>query len=551
MKKNFLRFALLLCILAGINWLASWIFVRWDLTEDKRYTISDATKQMLENLDKDVTVNVYLTGDFPPGFKRLEGATREVLEEFKTYSNGHLNFYFSDPSQATNEEARKKQYQHLVDQGLTPTNLHATDPDGKRTEKIIFPGAIVLADTLSVPVQLLKGNRASSSEEQLNQSVEGLEFELSSAIRLLSNPERKKVGFIVSHTQVPPSRLSDLIASVQQTYDVFLDMNNPASYDGLDALLVLKPDASFTDEEKYKIDQYVVNGGNAMFFVDGAKVDSVGLEGTYAQPLDLNLGDLFFRWGARINTNLVKDMECAQILLNVGNMGDKPEIKPMPWRFFPILNNMGDHPITRNINSVYTRFLSSIDTVGGGNGITKTPLLMTSPYTQIVTTPAIVSYNEARKQPEPSEYKQGTKLAGVLLEGSFSSLFENRIMPQDPRSKSFKAKGNPGKVVIFSDGDIVVNDVDYKRQAPLPLGYDRVSGLTYGNKDLIIHALDYLVDANGLINTRNKQVSIRQLDKIEIQENKKFWQGLNLLAPLALIGLFGGLWYFVRRRKFA
>jgi ABC-2 type transport system permease protein len=551
MKKPILRFLALVVILAGINWLATVLFFRLDLTDDKRYTISDATKQLLENLDKNVQVNVYLAGDFPPGFKRLENATREMLDEFKTYSGGKLNFQFSDPSSAISEEARKKQYQSLVDQGLTPTNLHATDPDGKRTEKIIFPGAIIRADSLAIAVQLLKGNKSSSPDEQLNQSVEGLEFELSSAIKLLANPERKKVGLVVSHTKIAPSRLSDLIASIQQNYDVFLDMNNPSSYEGLDALLILKPDSAFSEDEKFKIDQYVVGGGNAMFFVDGAKVDSVNLEGTYAQPLDLNLSDLFFRWGTRLNTNLVKDLNSAQILLNVGNMGDKPEIKPMPWRFYPILNNIGDHPTTRNINGIYTRFLSSLDTVGGAGGIKKTPLLMTSPYTQLVNTPAIVGYNEARKQPNPSEYNNGVKIAGLLLEGSFTSLFQNRMLPGDPRNANFKGQGAPGKVIIFSDGDIIVNDVDYKRSAPLPLGYDRVTGLTFGNKDLVMHALDYLTDANGLISTRNKQVSIRQLDKIQIQENKKFWQGLNLLLPLALIGLFGGIRHYLRLRKFA
>lgn len=551
MKKNITRFLMLVAILAGINWLASLIFFRLDLTEDKRYTISDATKELLSNLDKNVNVNVYLSGDFPSGFERLESATQEMLDEFKSYSNGHLSFQFSDPSKATSEEQRKKQYQNLVDRGLTPTNLHATDADGKRTEKIIFPGAIIQADTLSIPVQLLKGNKSSSPDEQLNQSVEGVEFELSSAIRLLANPERKKVGLIVSHTKIAPARLSDLIATIQQNYDVFLDMNNPASYEGLDALIVLKPDSLFSEDEKYKLDQYVVGGGKALFFVDGAKVDSVNLEGTYAQPLDLNLGDLFFRWGARINTNLVKDLNCAQIMLNVGNMGDKPEIKPMPWRFFPILNHYGSHAITRNIDAVYTRFLSSLDTVGGAPGVQKSALLMTSPYTQLLNTPALVGYNDARKQPNPAEYNGGEKLAAVLLEGSFTSLFQNRILPNDPRHSTFKAEGKQGKVIICADGDVVVNDVDYKRSAPLPLGYDRVTNQTYGNKDFVMHALDYMTDANGLITTRNKEVSIRALDKIEIQENKKFWQTLNLLLPLILIALFGTIRYYLRLRKFA
>lgn len=549
MKKILTRFVLLVVVLAGINWLASSFFFRWDLTEDKRYSISDATKQLLGSLEKDVIVNVYLSGDFPAGFERLESATRETLDEFKTYANGHLTVNYSDPSDATSEEQRQKQYMSLIDRGLNPTNVFANE-DGKRTEKIIFPGAIVQADTLSVPVQLLKGNKASSPEDQLNQSYEGVEFELASAIRVLANPERKKVGFVVSHTKISPARLSDLIATIQQSYDVFLDMNNPDSYEGLDALIVMKPDSAFSDDEKYKLDQYVVGGGKALFFVDGARVDSVSLDGNYAQPLDLNLGDLFFKWGIRLNTNLVKDLNCAQILLNVGNVGDNPEIRPMPWRFFPLLNNFGTHTVTRNLNAVYTRFLSSIDTVGGANGIAKTPLLMTSPYTQLVNAPALVGYNEARKDPQPSEYRSGIKLAGVLLEGSFTSLFQNRILPGDPRAEKFRESGSAGKVIICSDGDLIVNDYDYKRNAPLPLGYDRVTKQTFGNKDFVLHALDYMTDANGLINARGKQIAIRALDKIQIQENRKFWQALNLLLPVVLIGLFGAARYYLRIRKF-
>jgi gliding-associated putative ABC transporter substrate-binding component GldG len=279
-------------------------------------------------------------------------------------------------------------------------------------------------------------------------------------------------------------------------------------------------------------------------------VDSVSLEGNYVQPLDLNLNDLFFRWGARINNNLVKDLNCATIPMNVGNMGDKPEIKAVPWRFFPLLNNFGPSPITRNTDAVYSRFLSSLDTVGGAPGIQKTPLLMTSPYTNLVNTPALVGYNEARQQPDPSEYKGGVKLAAVLLEGSFNSLFENRILPNDPRSKTFKSTGQ-GKIIICADGDVVVNDFDYRRNTPLPLGYDRASTNIFGNKDFVMHALDYMTDENGIINSRSKQISIRALDKIAVHKDKKFWQALNLLLPLVLLCIFGAVRYYIRKRKFA
>ena len=549
MNSNLIRLLLLLAGLIGINWLISLNPYQWDLTEDQRYSISDATKEMLANLDQEVNVNVYLHGDFPPGFERLESATKETLEAFRSYSGGKVNFQFSDPSQANNETQRQEQYSHLMDRGLIPTNLFNNE-DGKRTEKIIFPGAIVQMDTLSVPVQLLKINQSLTAEEQLNQSYEDIEFELASAIKLLSNPERKKIGLIVSHTHLSPARLSDLIASIQQRYDVFLDMNNPESYENLDAILVLKPDSAFSDNDLYKLDQYVVNGGNALFFVDGVMIDSVNLEGTFAKPLTLNLDPLFFKWGARINYDLVKDLNSTKILLNTGNMGDKPQLEALPWRFYPLLNEFGSHPISKNINPVATRFLSSIDTIGNNHQIKKTLLLATSPYTQTLNAPALVGYNEARLQPDPKAYSQGSKLAAVLFEGKFTSLFQNRILPDDPRQSSFKAEGTSAKVLIASDGDILVNDYDYKRNTPLPLGYDRLSKNTYGNKDFVMHALDYMTETNGLIIARNKHVAIRPLDKIKIQDSKRAWQAFNLLAPLVLLLVFGSIRYFLRIRKF-
>jgi ABC-2 type transport system permease protein len=550
MKRSLLQFTSLIIILTGLNWLASLFFFRIDLTEDKRYSLSDATKVLLGNLDKDVNVNVYLSGEFPPGFERLENATRETLEEFKSYSNGRVHFQFSDPSDAVNEEQRNKRYNSLIERGLTPTNLYANE-DGKRTEKIIFPGAIVQADTLSIPVQLLKGNKTSTPAEQLNQSLEGVEFELASAIRLLSGNERKKIGLVVSHTKISPVRLSDLIATIQQSYDVFLDMNNPGSYQGLDALVILKPDSVFSEDDKYRLDQYVINGGKALFFLDGARVDSVSLEGSYSQPLDLNLGDLFFKWGVRVNHDLVKDLHCAKILMNVGTVGEQSSIEPVDWRFFPILNNFGKHPITRNLDAVYSRFLSSIDTVGGIATIEKVPLLMTSVYTQTVNTPVLVGYNEARTRPEPSVYHGGEKLAVVLLSGNFESLFHNRILPGDTRAASFRDSGHGGEVLICADGDVAVNDFDYKRNVPLPLGYDRVLNKTFGNKEFIMHALEYMTDANGLITSRNKKVEVRALDPVKVQSSPKFWQGLNLVLPLLLVAVFGAARYFLRIRKYA
>lgn len=542
MKSKIVKLLVFVGILAAANVLASFLFFRWDLTQEKRYTISDATKKLLQNLDGQVTIKVYLTGDFPAGFERLERAIQETLESFSDYGGVNLAYRFIEPKDSKVQE-------ELIQKGLIPTNLFANE-DGKRTERLVFPGAILVYDGKEYPVQLLKGNSSASSEERLNQSYEGVEFELASAIRRLTQKERKRVGILVGHTKVPPQRFSDFLANLQQNYDLYFDVQNPDSWEKGDLLVIPKPDTPFTDDEKYRLDQFVMRGGKLLMFIDGARVDSISLEGTFAQPLELNLDDLLFKYGCRVNQNLVKDLSCAMIPLNVGNMGDKPQIKPMPWRFFPLINNFGQHPIVRNLDVIYTRFPSTIDTVEAP-GIVKTPLLLTSKYTQIRKAPALVAYNEARQQPDPKDYNAGEKEIAVLLEGSFTSLFNNRLLPNDPRAATFIGKGKPTKMIVVSDGDLIVNDIDYKRGAPLPLGYDRLSEKTFANKDFALYALDYLMDSEGLITARNKQVTLRPLDKLRLKEERTQWQLLNLLGPLAFIGILGGMWQWWRKRKFA
>lgn len=542
MKQQLIKISVLVAILIGINLLASFVFVRWDLTQEKRYTISDATKNLLQNLDEQIVVNVYLAGDFPPGFERLERAIKETLESFADYGGSNIAYRFIEPNDPKLQE-------ELTQKGLIPTNLFANE-DGKRTERLIFPGALIFYGGKEYPIQLLKGNQASGPEERLNQSYEGVEFELASAIRRLTLKDRKKIGFLVGHTKVPPPRFSDLLATLQQNYDLYFDVQNPGSWDKGDLLIIPKPDSPFSEEEKYKLDQFVMRGGKLLIFADGAQVDSVSLEGTFAQPLLLNLDDLLFKYGCRINPNLVKDLSCAMIPLNVGNMGDKPQIRPMPWRFFPLINNFGANPIVRNLDAVYSRFPSTIDTVVAPN-VVKTPLLLTSQYTKTLKVPALVAYNEARQQPDPREYNNGVKTIGLLLEGTFSSLYNNRLLPTDPRMSSFVGQSKPTKIIVVSDGDMIVNDIDYTRNAPLPMGYDRLTRYTYANKDFVMYAIDYLVDPKGLITARNKQVMLRPLDKIRLKEERTQWQLINLIAPLVLVGLLGLGFQWWRKSQFA
>ncbi|QKZ15559.1 gliding motility-associated ABC transporter substrate-binding protein GldG [Spirosoma sp. KUDC1026] len=553
MKATTLRTLTIVAALVAVNILSAFVFFRLDLTEEKRYTLSEATQSLLAELPDDVHVDVYLTGDLPPGFKRLENAIRETLDEFQAVAGNRITYRAIDSALITNTEQKNKLIDRLQQVGLLPTNVFANE-GGTRTEKLIFPGVVIYYKGKETGVLLLKGNKAASSEEQLNQSYEGVEFQLASAIRRLTRTEenKRRVGLIFGHTQVPPSRFADLLASVQENYDLFLvDMSKPDPIANVDAVLVLKPDVPFSDDEIFKLDQYVVKGGRALFFVDGQRVDSVNAEGTYAQPLNLNLDNLFFRWGIRINRDIVKDMYCAPIPLNVGNTGDKPNIQLLPWRFYPLLNNFGTsgNPIVRNLDAVLARFVSTMDTVQA-TGIKKTPLLLTSEYTKILKTPALISYNEARQQPDPSTYSDGHQLVSCLLEGRFQSIYANQILPGDPRANGFQAQGNASRVLICSDGDLVVNDVDYKRNTPYPLGFDRFTRTTFANKDFALNAIDYLVDPNGVIAARARQVTLRPLDKIRVNANRTGWQAVNVLGPLALLGLVGVVWQVVRKRRY-
>ncbi|MFN8353047.1 MAG: gliding motility-associated ABC transporter substrate-binding protein GldG [Spirosomataceae bacterium] len=545
------RFLLILAGLLGLNVLANLFFFRVDLTEEKRYSLSEGTVNLLENLPSDVVVKVYLDGDMPAGFKRLQAAVRETLEEFKVYGGTKLNYRFINPDDFQTEKERKAFYEEMLNRGMVPTNV-VDKKGGQRTEKAIFPWALVSADTLETKTLLLKGSRLASAQEQLNQSYEGVEYQLASAISQLTPTTHKRIGILNSVSKVPAGRLSDAIVSLQKKYDLFqVDLAKSPNLSGLDAILMVKPDVAFTDDDKFKLDQFVMHGGKAVFFVDALKVDSIGREGTYAQPNSLDLDDLFFKWGVRVNTNLVKDLElCGAIPLNVGVSGDKPNIQVVPWRFFPLLNNFSKSPIVRNLDAVYAHFAGTIDTVQAP-GIVKTPLLMTSAYTQVLNAPVLVSYNEARRQPNPRDYKAGVKTVAYLLEGTFTSLYQNRILPSDPRSADFKAKSPVTSIMICSDGDIPQNEWDYKRNVPYPLGYDRFSQQTFANKDFVLNVFDYLLDENGVIESRNKEVKLRPLDKIQLAEKRTFWQVINIGAPLVLIALLGLAWQAWRKKKYA
>lgn len=543
---------LFIALLIAVNVLSAFVFFRIDMTEERRYSLSEATKNLLENLDDEVFINIYLDGeDLPGGFERLKRAVSETLDEFKTYGGSNINYRFINVNGIAEATERDTQIKTLIDKGMQPTNVVDTK-NGRRVETLIFPYATVLYNGKETDVLLLKNNQSQTAQEKLNQSYENVEYELATAIRKLTITEKKRIGLLTEFTKLPPVNFAGIITELQSYYDLFiLDAKASTTFQGLDALILPKPDFAVDDSTKLKIDQFIVNGGKALFFIDGLQIDSIGLEGTYAQPLNTNVEDLLFQYGVRLNKNMVKDGgSAAQIPMVVGNTGDKPNVQSVPYRFFPLINNFGNSIITKNLDLISTKFVSSLDTVQAA-GIKKTPLLMTTPYTRVLTAPVLVTYNEARTETEADTYQGGVQTIGYLLEGTFPSLYANRLLPTDERKQYYAAKSQPSKIIVCSDGDLITNEINRKTGDPMPLGFDRLSKHTFGNKDFVMNAVDYLLDDNGVITARSKEVKLRPLDTLKSRDERSFWQILNIALPLLLVAVLGATQFFIRKRKYS
>lgn len=549
--KDLLWLGMVLVLVVVINMIAARFPVRIDLTEDKRYTISEATKEMLQNLEDVVYVEVYLEGDFPAGFQRLQTSVQEKLEEFRIYAGSNIQYRFIDPATVRSGDTRNELYQSLAEKGIQPTNLFDTE-DGKRTEKLIFPGAVVSYGSREEAVMLLKGNRSASSEERLNQSVEGVEFELASAIRQVTAGEKSKIALLEGHGELDSLQVAGLTGALMEVYDVFkVNVAGNNSLSEYAAVIVAKPEKAFSEADKYKLDQYLMAGGNILFFIDALHVDpdSIGNTGTFAFPYNLQLEDQLFNYGVRINPNLIQDLTSGSQPVVVGNMGDQPQVRLLPWPFYPLINNFGNHPTVKNLDAVSTQYVSSIDTVKA-EGIAKIPLLYTSQYSRLLAAPVQVDINDLRSDLNPEAFNQGSFPIAYLLEGEFSSLYKNRILPETADQNTFKPNGRPAKVLVVADGDVVSNKINPRTGQPFPLGFDPYAQYTFSNQQFVMNMLQYMLDERGIITARAKEIMVRPLDDVQVQDEKIYWQLLNLLIPVVLIVIFGIIRFFIRKRKF-
>lgn len=535
-----------------INILSSQLFFRLDLTEEKRYSIHPSTRELLSSLNDDVYVEVFLEGELNAGFRRFQKSIRETLEMFRIYSNNRVQYSFTDPGTALSQKARSEFMADLAAKGIQPTNVIDTR-NGERVEKIIFPGVVISYGGAEEGVMLLKGNKAQTPEEEINQSIEGIEFEIANAIYKLAEEDPKVVGMVSGHGELGAASISSFEQAIGELYQIRDVQLGDSRLSDCQALVIAKPTQSFSALDKFRLDQYIMQGGKVLFLIDrlDASMDSTTQANYFAFPYDIGLDDMLFHYGVRINPDLIQDRYAARYPVITGQRADgTPQMHLMEWPFFPLLNRFTEHPVTHNLDRILARFVSSIDTVKA-QGIRKTPLLFTSEYSRRLSAPVNVNVNELRRTLSAEQFTDRFLPVGYLLEGKFSSLYKNRFLPDGADTKSFRQDGTATSLLVISDGDLARNDVNHRTGKPLPLGFDPFSNYTYANQDLLLNVLAYMLDENGLIRARNKEVPIRPLNREQIAAEKLWWQIVNLGLPLVGLLIFGSIRAYWRKKKFA
>lgn len=576
-KKN-LRNANLSGLLLGFmiivlaNIISSYLNFRVDLTAEKRYTLSPATKKMLSEINDLVFFRVYLYGDYPAGFKRLERETRDMLNEFRAF-NKNIEYKFINPSESQDNKERELIYRQLVDKGLEPTDLQVRTNDGT-SKRIIFPGAIVSFQGKEIPLSLLTSQRGTPPEEILNNSVENLEFVLADAIRKLVTKNRPSIAFIEGHGELNRHETADARAALNDYYvveRVRLDGRLNALTDRVkvdsvttrirnkyEAIIIAKPDSAFSDKDKFIIDQFIMRGGRVLWLIDPIQTSMDSLQAnrqTLGITRDLNLADMFFKYGFRVNNELVMDLNALSIPVKTGQIGNEPKFEFFPWYFFPIITPQSTDPIVRNLNAIKSEFVSTIDFVQSASSVEKTVLLTTSRYSRIVRTPAMISLDILGQKVDERLYDKPNIPIAARIEGEFESLFKNRIPAEIAHDKDidFRENSLPTKMIVVADGDVIRNQMQFSQgnYLPLPLGYDRYTGQQFGNKDFILNAMNYLTDDSGLISIRSRELKIRLLDKTRTDSQRIYWQVLNIGLPVILVLLFGLMQVAIRKKKYA
>ncbi|MFK7978883.1 MAG: gliding motility-associated ABC transporter substrate-binding protein GldG [Saprospiraceae bacterium] len=561
MKQSILNLLLVIGIAIGLNVIGNHFYGYLDLTEEKRYTLTQPTQDLLENLDDVVYVNVLLEGEFPAGFKRLQKATREILDDFRSIS-GYVDYEFEDPiPNSLPVEEKNNRIKQLQNDGLRAKNLRIRDGKEQKTVRF-YPYAVLTYKGRSIPVDLVGEDiPGMSSHEALNNSIGLLEYKLSNAIQKLQTSRKPVIAFTSSHGELPVANTQDIRNELRAFYevgDVILDSLVQINA-GISVLIVAKPTTAFSEKDKFKIDQYVMNGGKVIWLIDAMNVnlDSLGRSGAYAPypyTSDLfNLDNLLFNYGVKINNSLAMDLQSTQIPQIIDERGT-PQLFPWPYHLMSIPNQ--EHPITKSLGPVNLLFANTIDSFRTKTPIDKTFLLTTSERSKAQLFPMRLSFEILKSKPDLATYNKSFQPLGILLEGEFPSLYENRpkgdfLKVYNQLGFEYKTRSTPTKMLVVADGDIISNYADPAQNRYAPLGFNRYVKHTFANKDFLINAIEYMVDDNGVIAARSKEVKLRLLNETKAEEEETKWQIINIVVPLLLLLLFGFGYNYWRRWKYA
>ena len=564
-----------LVLLVIINFIASAFHTRIDLTREKRYTLSNASKDLVKNLDEDVEIDVFLKGDFPAGFRKLANSTGDFLELLKDRNNSKIHYRFISPQDKIGDTG-KAWGDSLVGLGAVPINLTVQLEAGQSTN-FVFPVAVMRYKGRESLVNLLyPGAGGKISQDEINSAEALMEYQFANALNKLVNEKKPAIGYAVGNGEPVDARTFDLVQTLGKDNDFFMfDLRSQSVVPSdFDVLLIVKPTEQFTEEEKFKLDQYVMQGGKLFCFIDNliAEQDSLSYSKgeTIAYDRNLNLTDLFFRYGLRINTDLIMDLQCDMIPFVVGGTQESPQLEFLHWNYYPLLNSSSNK--LNNLGYIAGRFVNSIDTINVA-GIKKSVLLSTSPNSRTISTPARISLNENRNAPEDAQFKKNGIPAAMLLEGKFTSLYKNRVtqVQRDTLTANglrfINESGKENKIIVVADGDLVFNDfIPGQDGKPLPLamGWNKYTYREYqeqtqfgklfipvANKEFLLNSIEYLVNNPAISETRNKDIVLRLLDSQKVKQQKFKWQSINILLPILLIIIAGMVYQQLRRRKYA
>jgi ABC-2 type transport system permease protein len=560
-RQSLVKLALLLGSLILLNIIGNLAYTRLDLTGEGRYTLSESTKDILEKLEDMVVVKVYLEGDFPPGFQKLQSAILDQLTEMRRYAGGNLQFEFIDPSDQQDETSRNKLFQQLYEQGLQPTDLQSREEGGIQRQ-VIWPGAMVYYRTKEIPVNFLLGSGAGNTpQEILNSSEEALEFTIANAIKQATQLFKPRIAFTEGNGELDKILTSDIGRALNENYELQrYDLNTiePVPAD-VELLVIAKPTKAFSEWAKYKIEHFVTRGGRILWLFDAvtAEMDSMTAENYFmAFRRDLQLDDLLFKYGVRINSFLVQDVRSTSIPIVYGSSGGQPQQRLYPWYYYPLVNPDSDHPIVRNIDPVSFKFAGTIDFVDVP-GLKQTVLLRSSKQSRVVYAPFRINLSQATEPGKDEAYNKGGHPMAVLLEGTFPSFYKSRYFNPfaqravDSLGMKLPDKPKPSRMVVVADGDVIANAVRKSTGEVYPLGFDRYTNQMYGNRSFVLNTVDYLLDETGLINVRSKKITLRLLNAGKVKEEKLRWQLFNTVLPITAIILFGVVWSWNRKRRFA